>query len=72
MTIATALRLPRETVPLFAVIEIEFLFDEAVEVWQLEPNFGLQGTKSKGRVGDICSYLRCGELRTAKRQEAVQ
>ena len=47
MTIARALRLPRETSPYFAVIEIEF-FDEAVCGGKLGPNFGPQGKKTKG------------------------
>ena len=34
--------------------------------------FWATGIKDNGRVSNVCSYLRCGELRTAKRQEAVQ
>lgn len=52
------------------MIEIEF-FDEAVEVGSWNPTLDHRGRK-KGRVGDFCSYLRRGELRTAKRHEAVQ
>ena len=70
MTIATALRLPRETSPHFAVIEIEF-FDEAVAVGSWD-KLRATGKKDKGLVNNICSYLRRGELRTVKRPEAVQ